>query len=116
MNTIGSRLKKERTRLGLTQATMALLAGCTKRTQIYYEANERSPDSNYLSSIAEAGVDINYVLTGESKTSDPQAQKMVSLFMKMDAAARNRAVNALEDIYDLSTLRNSRKNEPRQSA
>ncbi len=69
MNTIGSRLKEERTKLGMTQEKMALAGGCTKRTQIYYEANKRSPDSSYLSLVAELGVDVNYILTSRREGS-----------------------------------------------
>lgn len=64
MNTIGKRLREERTRLGLSQEKLALAGGVQKRTQINYEANERSPDSNYLALIAQIGVDVNYILTG----------------------------------------------------
>lgn len=64
MNTIGKRLKEERNRLGLSQEKLALAGGVQKRTQINYEANERSPDSDYLALIAQIGVDVNYILTG----------------------------------------------------
>jgi transcriptional regulator with XRE-family HTH domain len=117
MNTIGSRLKEERAKLGLTQEKMALAGRCTKRTQIYYEANERSPDSNYLSSIAELGVDVNYVLTGRHEgemlkagkaSNDPVSSKMakmLELFARLDDKASEEAIYATEKIAESCEVR-----------
>lgn len=67
---VGARLKEERNRLGLTQEEFASLSGNTRRTQTNYENNSRSPDADYLSSIAKAGADVGYILTG-IRTSNP---------------------------------------------
>lgn len=64
MNTIGERLKEERNKLGLSQSAIDGITGITKNSQINYEANKRSPDSEYLAKIAEIGADVNYILTG----------------------------------------------------
>ncbi|WP_322037223.1 helix-turn-helix domain-containing protein [Burkholderia cepacia] len=63
-NNVGARLREERTRLQLSQAAFADVAGVTKTTQGNYETNKRSPDAVYLAAIAEHGVDIQYVVTG----------------------------------------------------
>lgn len=60
----GDRLREERVRLGLNQADFAALAGVAKTTQFNYEKGERSPDAGYLAAIAEKGVDVLYVITG----------------------------------------------------
>lgn len=65
MKTIGERLKQERERLGLTQEEFANLAEVNKRSQINYEKGVRFPDARYLSKIAQIGVSVGYVLTGE---------------------------------------------------
>lgn len=62
--TIGQRLKEERERLDFTQTSFAELAGTTKKSQIDYEKDLTQPKANYLASIAEAGADINYIITG----------------------------------------------------
>ena len=62
--TIGDRLQAERNRLGLNQTEFAALGGVSKASQVNYEKGERSPDANYLSGLADAGVDVLYVLTG----------------------------------------------------
>ncbi|MDP2202293.1 MAG: helix-turn-helix transcriptional regulator [Methylicorpusculum sp.] len=64
MSTIGSRLREERERLNLSQSLFGDLGGVKKQAQLKYEKDDRSPDADYLSAIALAGVDISYVLTG----------------------------------------------------
>jgi len=64
MSTIGSRLRQERVRVGLTQRQLGLLGGVAANTQGFYEKDMRSPRADYLSRILEAGVDVVYILTG----------------------------------------------------
>ncbi|MCG7519746.1 hypothetical protein MHN28_08765 [Ruegeria sp. Ofav3-42] len=49
----------------MSQVAFAELGGVGKHAQINYESGKRKPDSNYLTAIADAGVDVLYVLTGE---------------------------------------------------
>ncbi len=60
----GSRLAEERKRLGLRQAEFAARVGTDAPRQSLYENGRRELRGDYLASIAEAGVDIVYVLTG----------------------------------------------------
>ncbi len=62
---IGERIKDERIRLGLTQAEFSARAGVTPNTQGLYEKASRKPDSQYLQAVAEAGADVQYIITGE---------------------------------------------------
>lgn len=62
--TIENRLKEERKRLGFNQAEFSGLAGRTKKTMIDYEKGISSPDARFLSAIASAGADVQYILTG----------------------------------------------------
>ncbi|WP_458379190.1 helix-turn-helix domain-containing protein [Pseudomonas chlororaphis] len=64
---IGERLKEERVRLGFNQAEFAAFAGVAKTSQFNYEKGERSPDSAYLAAVAEKGVDVLYVVSGERR-------------------------------------------------
>ncbi|MCG1038157.1 MULTISPECIES: helix-turn-helix domain-containing protein [Burkholderiaceae] len=65
MAQIGSRLRDERLRIGLSQDEFASVGGVARRSQSAYESDERSPDADYLLAVREIGVDICYVLTGE---------------------------------------------------
>ncbi len=62
---IGKRLHEERLRLGLNQADFGAIAGVKRNAQLNYEAGKRAPDAGYLSAIAEAGADVQYILTGQ---------------------------------------------------
>ncbi|RKU01957.1 transcriptional regulator [Burkholderia sp. Nafp2/4-1b] len=64
MSTIGSRLREERLRIGLSQEEFAAVGGVLRRAQSNYESDERSPDARYLTAVAELGVDVLYVLRG----------------------------------------------------
>lgn len=62
---IGDRLREERERLGLSQPKFAALAATTKQTLFSWESGKTAPDGFQLAAIAEAGVDVLYVLTGQ---------------------------------------------------
>jgi phage repressor protein C with HTH and peptisase S24 domain len=64
MVSLGERLREERERLGMSQTQFGDLAQVTKKTQMLYEGDQRSPKADYLTAIAEQGVDVQYVLTG----------------------------------------------------
>ncbi|MGP9500250.1 XRE family transcriptional regulator [Halomonas sp. AOP43-D1-4] len=72
---IGERLKEERERIGLSQTALAQIGGVGKTTQIKYEKGTSSPDSSYLSAVADEGVDIFYVLKGQ-RSGTPAAQPL----------------------------------------
>lgn len=59
------RLREERKRLKLNQTQLAALAGTTKNSQLNYEKGNVCPNAVYLAAIAAAGVDVQYVLTGQ---------------------------------------------------
>lgn len=72
MNTFEERLREERNRLGFSQADFAEIGGVQRLAQINYEKGKRNPDSPYLASIAAAGVDVQYILTGIRSASAPK--------------------------------------------
>lgn len=70
---IGSRLKEERERLGLSQPAFGEIGGVQKRAQINYESGERHPDAAYLAAIQAVGADVLYILTGARSFVPPPA-------------------------------------------
>ena len=64
MSGIGSRLRQERERLGLSQKIFGEIGGVEANAQGKYESGGRAPKADYLSRVAERGVDLLYVLTG----------------------------------------------------
>jgi len=61
---IGSRLKDERERLGLSQSAFAALGGVSRRAEIDWETGKTPPNGEFLAIVAAHGVDVLYVLTG----------------------------------------------------
>lgn len=59
------RLKAERERLGLSQPRVAELLGVGKTTVINWEKGASAPDAVQLSTFAEAGADVLYILTSQ---------------------------------------------------
>lgn len=72
IDSIGTRLREERERLGKSQTDFANIAaragvrGATRQSQALYEKGERSPDAGYLAAIRTIGVDVEYVLSGKT--------------------------------------------------
>ena len=62
----GSRLRSERSRLGITQTLLASAGGVSKPTQVAYEADTYVPDLSYLDGISTTGVDRIFVVTGKT--------------------------------------------------
>lgn len=70
---IGTRLREERERLGLSQEGLGTLGGVRKQAQLLYEKDERKPDSGYLEAVAASGADVLYILTGQRSSAQPAA-------------------------------------------
>ncbi|WP_183781344.1 helix-turn-helix domain-containing protein [Pseudomonas sp. JAI115] len=90
---IGERLRQERVRLGTNQAEFATLAGVAKTSQFNYEKGERSPDSAYLAAVAERGVDVLYVVTGERtptplESVTPEEDRLIGFYRAMAESDR----------------------------
>lgn len=70
MNGIGLRLRQERNRLKLSQSALGAIGGVETNAQGNYESGTRSPKADYLLRIAQAGVDLNYVMSGNRSFAD----------------------------------------------
>jgi transcriptional regulator with XRE-family HTH domain len=80
---VGSRLREERERMGLTQAAMGEMLGMAKHSILNYESDKRSPDALFMTAIANAGADVLYVLTGKrQQTSPPLPAAMNQVLME----------------------------------
>lgn len=49
----------------MNQEEFGVIGGVNRNSQANYEKNKRNPDSAYMAAIAQAGVDVLYVLTGQ---------------------------------------------------
>jgi transcriptional regulator with XRE-family HTH domain len=82
MPPLGERLKEERERLGLSQTNFAKIAETTKKTVFSWETGKTAPSGFQLVSLAAAGVDTHYILTGTRNVGDltPEEVALVDNF------------------------------------
>lgn len=62
--TVGTRLRLERERLGLSKHELGRVGYCSADTQAKIEAGEFWPDPFYLVEVSEVGINIDWVLAG----------------------------------------------------
>ena len=89
----GSRLRQERTRLGLTQQQLAELGGVKRLSQHLYEQDVRVPDTTYLMRLIGGGADEWFLISGtRSGSSNGETlprSVYVSAFRAVDELARD---------------------------
>lgn len=81
MNKINERLKEERLRLGFNQTDFGRIGGVQLKAQSNYENGSRVPDASYLAALAEHGVDVNYVITGNRAVSEEKLREEFGLMI-----------------------------------
>lgn len=86
---MGERLKDERVRLGWSQAAMAEIAGVSRRATVNWESGESTPGADALALMAQAGLDVLYIVTGEVKplTSDSVSSDIWALVVDYQMAS-----------------------------
>lgn len=60
----GERLRSERLRIGMQQLELAEACAVARKTLSVWEKGEQTPNAAILSRMAEAGMDVLYVVTG----------------------------------------------------
>ena len=65
LNEFADRLRATRKRMGLNQADFASLGGVVMNSQNRYEAAATEPSMSYLANLAQSGVDVGYLLSGQ---------------------------------------------------
>jgi transcriptional regulator with XRE-family HTH domain len=99
----GARLAEERKRLGLKQAEFASLVGTDVPKQSLYENDRRELRADYLARLADAKVDVVYVLTGQRSQGDwlgDDASGLVSAYLCMPPHLREALLRFAVDLGD----------------
>ena len=112
---IGERLRTERERLGFTQSAFAELAGAGRRTLIDWERGTSSPNAVQLSALSEAGLNVQWVVTGQASPgaeADHFSAVLVEQAVKevVDLFSLEKAVNA--DQLAMAVVKFCRKANP----
>jgi len=108
----GNRLKTERKKLGLTQAQAAEKCGVSARMWGDYERNISQPKAEQLFLFKNAGIDIDYVMTGQNNNVETFRQPENSLSNKeLELLALFRQASELGQAVILSAARGAEKKE-----
>lgn len=98
MSELITRLKEVREHMGLTQTAFGALGGVSKGSQIAYERGRAQPAVTYLQRLAESGVNVIYLLTG---------QKMIPLDPKDEFYALLRVYEQLGETHRREILQHA---------
>ena len=110
-HSFGTRLAEERKRLGLKQAEFATLVGTGVPKQSLYENDRRELRADYLARLAEADVDVLYILTarrGEGGRLDQGPTDLLSAHLALPPdmqQALEALARALRDKFSRRSLR-----------
>ncbi|MCC8379535.1 helix-turn-helix domain-containing protein [Xenorhabdus sp. PB30.3] len=91
MSTMGSRIKEERERLGLSQDEFASLVGYALIQQICYERDEVPLGGVYLQALTKHGIDTLYIITGNRLRPiniSAEEQEIIENYRAMNTASR----------------------------
>ncbi|RJF93003.1 helix-turn-helix domain-containing protein [Sphingomonas cavernae] len=99
---IGARLRQEREKRGISQADFGKIGGVSRGSQIAYENDQTSPTVTYLAALDAGGIDVWFVLTGQSAAPANLSEEVVAMLRQYDSldeidrAAVRRIVEALQ--------------------
>jgi transcriptional regulator with XRE-family HTH domain len=99
----GARLAEERKRLGLKQAEFAALVGTDVPKQSLYENDRRELRADYLARLADANVDVIYVLTGhrmEGGRLNEQATRLLSAYLCLPEGTQRSLAALMETLRE----------------
>lgn len=101
---LAARLKESRKRTGLSAEAAAELGGISRATQFTYENGTNLPDAMYLARLHVAGLDVQYVLTGQAERKTPdlteQERTLLDRFTQMPPQMQR----TVEDVVLLAWL------------
>ena len=103
LTSIGSRLREERERLGVSQEAFAQSFGVSRRTQIAWEKGEQFPNAEVLSLASALGVDVLYVLTNKrsvpvESTLTPDERALLDNYQHSDEEGKAAARRVLSSL------------------
>lgn len=111
---MNGRIKEERNRLGKTQGEFAKIAGASLRSAASWEAGETQPTAAALAKLASAGVDVNYILTGERSPKRPRKADRVLASVGLAVSSDGNLTKVSDDELDHTFGASPHANEIRE--
>lgn len=99
MSSYSERIRTERKRLGKTQDEFAGIAGVTRNPYCAWEKGATAPDARQLAALAQAGVDVQYVITGvrSDVALAPEERRLLEGFRSSPQSLRDAALRVLAE-------------------
>lgn len=103
----------------MNQSDFGSAGGVLKQAQSNYEKGLRYPDASYLAGIAEAGVDVLYLLTGRASDPatlalEPDEERLLAGFRELKAREQRGVLALVAAIIGTSDDEGDAEAEPRQ--
>jgi transcriptional regulator with XRE-family HTH domain len=112
---IGSRLREQRSLLGLNQSDFAALGGVSLGTQHRYESGSALPATEYLLRIGSAGADWVFIMTGERSIDSlsPDETEIVDAVRQLDLMQRHALSTMLEAFTNPGVISTAALHDPK---
>lgn len=96
------RLAEERSRVQPHQGRFAEKIGISQGKQSLYEKGKRELRADYLEEVAGAGLDVQYIVTGERSATKlpPDANELLTLYLRLDNRLRDMVLQQARSLYD----------------
>lgn len=113
---VGKRIAEERKRRGLSQSAFAELVGVSFSSQRRYEDGRSDPDTAYIASLRGIDCDVDYILTGDTKSEKQTDNVVRSLHYVIQEIARRLgfreesvsglfdSIHGNKDVFDCGSL------------
>jgi len=99
LESFGVRLREERVRLGFNQTDFAEIGGVQKDGQVKYEAGKREPGVGYIAALAEAGVDIGFLINGEVSTASSEDEiELLFYYRQLDEKSKSSVLGLADSL------------------
>jgi transcriptional regulator with XRE-family HTH domain len=95
------RLREVRQSKGLNQEAFAAIAGVSKKTQTNYEIGKHKPTGDYWEALANAGIDVAYILTGrrDPKLLTEEQRRLVDMYGGLSEARQRELMAKATDLF-----------------
>lgn len=99
LESFGARLRSERLRLGFNQTDFAEIGGVQKDGQVKYEAGKREPGIGYISLLAQAGVDVGFLITGLVSTASTEDEmELLFYYRQLDGKSKSSVIGLADSL------------------
>ncbi|MBP1317784.1 helix-turn-helix transcriptional regulator [Herbaspirillum sp. 1130] len=103
LTSFGARLREERLRLGFNQTDFAEIGGVQKDGQVKYEAGKREPGIGYIALLAQAGVDVGFLISGlVSTAATDDEMELLFYYRQLDTKSKSSVLGLADSLRPMT--------------